>query len=234
VRVGIHNGFAFDPLRPGGTETGVLTVEVRAGGGGPVLGTLEMDGGSESLPAGATVTRTLALTPGHIGTTLQAVVHIQSPAGTPVVIGAEDQLTVTATPEFVRLASAVVDVSGEEVALDPVELDVEGIDETITDHIDRGAVLLDVTNPFGVALDAVLEIRHPGGSVLKDVHVPADAASSVSVPYTAEELRDFLGRADVTLLGTGGVSGGAGSITVRPGQELVLDGKIDLTLTLGG
>ncbi len=234
VRVDIHNGFGFDPLRPGGSGTGTLTVEVRAGVGGEVLGRLTMDGANESLPADATVSRMLPLAAATVGTTFQAAVHIDSPAGDPVVIDMSDELTVTATPITVRLASVLVDVSGEAVALDPVALDVAGIDEAITDHIETGAVLLDVTNPFGVALDAVLEIRHPDGSVVKNVTIPADASSTVSVPYGAEELRAFLGKADVTLMGTGSVSAGAGAITVTPGQELVLDGKIDLTLTLGG
>ena len=50
VQVVVHNGFGFDPLRPGGPDTGMLSVEVRAGVGGDVLGTLTMDGATESLP----------------------------------------------------------------------------------------------------------------------------------------------------------------------------------------
>lgn len=234
VRVVIHNGFGFDPLRPGGPETGMLSVEVRAGGSGVVLGGLMMDGATESLPVNSTVTRTISLSGATLGTTLQAAVHMESPAGDPVMIDSSDALTVTATPTLVRLASAVVDVSGEGVTLDPVSLDVEGIDEAITDRIETGAILLEVSNPFGVAIDGVLEIRHPEGSIAKTVTIPADASSSVSVPYTASELRDFLGEANVTLVGAGSVSAGAGAITVAPGQEMVLDGRIDLTLTIGG
>jgi hypothetical protein len=234
VQVVIHNAFGFDPLRPGGPETGTLSVEVRAGVGGEVLGRLTMDGAIESLPAGATVSRTLSLEAAALGTTLQAVVSIASPAGNPVVIDADDELTVTATPTLVRLASALVDVTGEVVTLDPVALDVEGIDEAVTDHILTGAILLDVVNPFGVAVDALLEIRHPDGSVVKAVTLGADASSTISVPYTADELRSFLGRTGVDLVGTGSVAPGAGLVTLVPGQEMVLDGKIDLTLSIGG
>ena len=49
------------------------------------------------------MTRTLPLASASIGSTLEAVVHIASPAGDPVVIDMHDQLTVTATPDLVRL-----------------------------------------------------------------------------------------------------------------------------------
>jgi hypothetical protein len=234
VELTIHNDFGFDPIRPGGAANGTITVELRSGEAGVVLGRLIMDGASESLPPGATVTRTLRLGGGVVGSSMEAVLRIDSPAGTPAMLDASDRLTVMVTPTSVRLASAIVDVSGEAVTLDPVALDVADLGEGITDHIDVGTIVLDVANPFGVAVEATLEIRHPDGVVTKALTIPAAPSSTVSIPYTPQELRSFLGRENVTLTGSGAVSATAGTVTLVPGQRLVLDGKIDLSLTLGG
>lgn len=234
VDVTIHNGFGFDPLRPGGSERGTLRIRVRAVAGGAILGEITLDGTSESLPPGATVTRRLTLGAGTLGQSFRTTVAVSSPQGDPVTLDAAQKLTVTATPRAVLVTATTVQVDGQEVSLDLVELDVKDLEATITDQIREGNIVLDVANPFGVAFDGQLEIHYPGGTLSRPLHLPESAASTVTLSYSGDELRAFLGQENVTLAGTGTVSSGAGAITVTPGQHATIDARLDLVLEIGG
>lgn len=224
VRITVQNDFSFDPAAGGGGVTITLT----AGSGGRQLGEVVLS----ALPPGTTV-QTLAIAPGDVGGTLAVTATVTSSGGQLTSLDTSDRITVTATPVQLLVGSATVDVAGELVDFDTIELDVEDIDSGIADRIQSGAIVLDVTNPFGVGVDATVVLHYPGGTLTRTVTIGAGATSTSELAYSGDDFRRFLGEPGVTLTGSGTVSTGAGRITVAPGQEVVIDGKIDVTLRIG-
>lgn len=224
--IAIQNGFSFDPLAGGGS----LTVVVYDGQGGRELGRTVF---SAPLAAGATVTRTLTLAGGAIGSTLYANATLSSPGGQTTTINTSQTLTVTATPSPVLVSAARVNVAGRAVTVAPVDLDVADIDSAITDRIQNGGIILEITNPFGVGVGAQLEIAYPGGKITKPLSVGSGATSTSTLSYSGDELRAFLGKSGVRMTGSGTVSSSAGYINLTPGQQVLIKAKIDLTLRIG-
>jgi hypothetical protein len=135
----------------------------------------------------------------------------------------------------ILVASVTIDVAGRSVDLDPVSLDVEDVDKDLTERILDGGFIVDVVNPFGVASDFQLTVDGPTfAPIQKSSSVGAAGTSTVEISFTVDELRTFLGQPDVTLSGGAVVDAAASQITVLPGQELVLTGKLDLTVRIGG
>jgi len=234
VALAVHNGFSFDPIRPGAGNTGSLTITLTDGPAGPQVAQVVIDGATEALPPGSTVNKLVALTPGPVGPTVYASSVLVSPAGDPVALNTSESLTITATPQALLMSSAEVAVAGRTVRFDSTSLDVSDIDQSIIDAVDQGAYVFDLTNPFGVSVDGNLEITGDGvPTITKTLSVPDGATSSTTVTFTGEELRSFLGRSNVQLTGSGVVSA-AGPITVEPAQEITIDGKLDLSLSFGG
>jgi hypothetical protein len=230
----IHNGLNFDPLRPASGAFGSLTVEITDDADGDVLGTLTVDGSTTAMPVGATLTDTLSLSGATINGSLKATTTLNSPLGDPVTIDAGLEVNVTATPINIRVADVTVDVANRSVDLDPVSLDVGGIDTSVTDHIQTGSFLLDVTNPFGISATFQLTISGPSiPTIQKSADIGTAPTSTVEIDFTADELRSFLGQDNVTLTGSGVVDPGASAVTVMPGQELVLDANLGLTIRIG-
>ena len=226
VAITVQNGFSFDPLAGGGT----LRVTVYAGQGGRQIGQTSF---TAPMAANATVTKTLTLDPGTIGATLYVDAVLSSPGGQTALINTGQRMTITATPNPILVSSAKVNVSNRAVTFAAVDLDVEDIDDTISERIQNGAIILDITNPFGVGVAGQFDITYPGGKLTKALNVGSGATSSTNLTYTGSEFRTFLGKSGVKLTGSGTVSSSAGVITVTPGQQVVIKAKIDLTLRIG-
>ena len=239
VEIAITNNFEFDPIRPPGGSTGSLTLTLTDAASGRQLGQTVVDGAVTAFGANQTLTRTMTLAPGQVGSSFVMTVELVSPAGGSaptdlVPINTSDDFRVNATPSAVLVNSADVDVSNRNVTLDPVALDVGDMDAAIINRIQGGAIVLDIQNPFGVGVDAQLQITVGGQPVVtKAFSVSGQASSSTSVSLTGDDFRAFLGHNGVALTGTGSVSAAAGTITVRPDQQVLVDGKIDLTLQIG-
>ena len=223
LEVQIANGLSFDPIAGGGS----LTITISDREGGAELGQVVIDGATEEIPAFGTVTHTIRIGSADIGTTFFASVNVSSVGGQLALINTSQQITVTTTTTSLLLSSAMVNVSNQPVDLDEAELDVGDIDEELTDRIQDGNVILDVVNPFGVSVAGTLTI----GPTSKSYSIPPDATSTVVIDYTADELRSILGQENITLSGSGTVSGGA--ITVRPNDEMLVTVSIDMTLLIG-
>ena len=225
VTIAITNNFNFDPIAGGGTVTVSLTDGQRPLGEAVISGT---------MAPGTTVTRTLTVAPGAIGKTVVATTVVDSPGGQLTTIDGARTLVVTATPAPIAASSASVNVANRSVTIDPVDLDVEDIEDSISDRIENGSILLEITNPFGVSLNASADIAYPGGTLSKPLSISSGAMSTATLSYTGDEFRSFLGRSGVLLTGTGTVSPSAGTITVTPGQRAVIKAKLDITLQIGG
>lgn len=231
VRLAIRNGFSFDPLEGGGR----VVITLSDGSGGRQLAELEVGGAlGDRLPPGGTLTRDVDLAPGDIGTTITSTAMIAVLGGALVRVDTAQEISVTVTPASILVGSAQVDVAEQAVVLETVDLDVEDVDSDVAERVQEGAVILDITNPFGVSAAGQIEVHYLGGVITKSLTVDGAASSRVSVAFSGGELRAFLGTSPVTLTGSARVSAGAGVITVSPGQILGIDARIQLRLTIGG
>jgi len=224
IQIVITNGLSFDPIAGGGT----FTVTLSDGDGGAQLGQVVVDGATESIPGNSSRTETLSIGSASIGTTFFASVSVVSVGGQVTTIDITDEITVTATTTSLLVSSATVTVASQSVDFDPVELDLADIDSDITDHIQSGTLILDVVNPFGVSVDGTLNI----GPTTKSFSIASGSTSSTSISYTSSELQSFLGQDNITLSGSGTASGG--SVTVSPGQEMLIEATLDMTIRIGG
>ncbi len=223
IEIQIANGFSFDPIAGGGT----LTVTISDGQGGAELGQVVIDGATEAMTAGGTLTRTISIASKSIGTTFFASVDVVSKGGQVSLIDTSDQITVTATTTSLLVSSATVNVTGQSVEFDAEPLDVEDIDSQLIDRIQEASLVLDIVNPFGISVSATIVI----GPTSKTLSIDASAGSSTSITYTNDELRMWLGQPDITFSGSGTASGG--SITVTPGQEMTIQVTLDATIRIG-
>lgn len=232
--VAVTNGLNFDPIRPSASAVGSVTMRISDDADGDVLSELVVSGADTPFPPGSTMTRTLALSPTAVNGSLVATVVLASPLGDPVTIDSAAVVSVLVTPGTIRVSSVAIDVSGESVALDPVDLDVGDIDEDLESRVLEGAFLLDVTNPFGVSADFDLSISWPTGTIDRAASITSAPTSQVRIDFTGAELQSFLGEPGVVLTGGAVVDASAGIVTVNPGQELVLKASMDLVIEVGG
>ncbi len=225
VQVVVQNGFSFDPTAGGGSVTVTLT------SGGTTLGTTTINSASGGLPAFQSRTLSIPIV-GTVGSSLTATTVIDSKGGQTTTINTSQQLTVRATPQAILISSARVNVAGKTVAF--ADVDVPNLSDGIVDVLEEGALILDITNPFGVGISVRLDIKVPGGpTVTRTVAITSAATSTVRIAYTGAELKSFLSRENVTMSGTGTVSSSAGAITVTPAQKVEIKAKLDVTFLIG-
>lgn len=238
VDVSFRHNFGFDPLRPPGGQTGSFTVVVSEIGGRE-LARAVVDGAADSLPPGAPYRGTLALAPGVVGRQVVFAASIVSPAGGLdrthwVRFDADQNIEASVAPEGLSVSSATVSVVGRQAEIEPAEVGVEGVDAAIVDRIETGAFVLTIANPFGVGMDAQLVIAQAGEAVVrKEFKVSQEAASTASIPMTADEFRSFLGKPGVVLSGSGTIVSPAGGVRVEPEMEVKLDGAVELVVRVG-
>ncbi len=234
----VHAGhdFDFDPIRPGQGNTGELKVELVDADDGRSLASVTADGETEAFPPGqdGRLEWEVELEPGQVGGGFEVRVLLESPEGDDVEVDGESSLQVEVVPGALEAASARIRAGGLAADLSPVSLDVEGLDAEVVDRVEEGALLLEVSNPFGVGLEAEVTIAGQGfPDIHRSVALSSEPSSGVEVSLSGEELRSFLGRPGVTLSGTAAVPGHESVMTVGPGQVVDLDFRIDLTLRMG-
>lgn len=163
VSLGIQNSLSFDPINPAAATTGSMTMTLYSGtvAAGNERGQVILDGATSTLPSGMVTNVPIPLTPGTISSTIVAVVDLNSPLGDPVLIDINAGLDITVTVGSILVSAATVDVDGLSVDIDETQLDLEDIDPDIVSNIQNGSLILDVQNPFGVAIDVVVEIGSP-------------------------------------------------------------------------
>jgi hypothetical protein len=236
ISLAIQNDLGFDPIRPAPGVPGTMTVTVYDNDVlGRQLAQVTLDGATDALPDGALTTIPLNLAPGTVSSTIFTEVSVFSPAGDDVAIDLNARLDITAAVGTVLVSSALIDVDGRSVTLDPTTLDVDEIDSDITSRIQNGSIILDIQNPFGVGVDLSFDISGSGFATLqRAVSISSAATSTVTISYTGADFRSFLGAPNVQASGAGAVVAPGGPATVTPTQELVFEARIDLTVTVGG
>lgn len=223
IDVTITNGFSFDPLANGGALVLTLTDDAT----GAALGTLSLDGATDALPAGGTTVYTVPLSPGTVTGALRATVDVDVPGGQTAQIDAADQVQVTAAVNELLVGSVTIDVTGTSVSFEDQQLDLEDVDSDIADRILGGTLVLEIENPFAVGVDGTIDI----GTTSKSFSLAGAGSSTVTLTYTGDELRSFIGQPDVTFSGSGVANGT--SLTIQPGQQMLIDATLDFTLRIG-
>lgn len=236
IEVAIFNGFGFDPIQPGGAATGTITLTLYNGAaGGSVLDQIVIDGATDALVPGSTLTDTLDIGSATVGSTLTVELVVDSPDGAPIMINTAETLQITATPSEILVSSATVNVANRDVSFDPMDLDVEDIDEEVVDHIRSGAFEFEIQNPIGIAVDFTITISGDGFSdIVKTLNITGAATDEARIEFSQAELQSFIGQSNVTLSGEGTVPGSAAPITVSPDQVIIIDSKLDIVLIIGG
>ena len=214
--LGIQNDLGFDPLRPAATRNGTMTITVYdVDINGRELAQVVLDGATSALPNGVLTTIPVPL--GDI----------------PVTINVNNGLDITVTVGTILVSSVTLNVDGLTVDIDQQQLDLEDIDEDIVLNVQTGSLLLDVQNPFGVAISLVVEIGGPGIVTLqRTLDIGSGPTSSATLSYTGAELQTFLGKPGVFFRGSGTVTGGP--LTVTPDQVVVIKATLDVDLEIGG
>jgi hypothetical protein len=226
--VTVSHSFDFDPLRPpGATQNGTISITVRSGG--VTLGTAAMD---QAFPRNTPVTRSVQLS-GRVSGGIEVVVAIVSPASGPVLINNSAPMSVSVAATVVRASEAEVVVHNRPVAVRPALLDLTGIDDGVRDRVRRGALVLEMANPFAVSGVMQLRLHAPasGADIQRTVQF-LPALTTQRIELTEAELKSLLGHS-VTATVTGPVTAPGGTITVRPDQQLVLMPRLDVILEFG-
>jgi hypothetical protein len=236
LEVSVTNRMGFDPIRPAaaaGAARGQITIVIS--NESTVLGTHTIDGAVRAFAPGATLTETITLSsavlPKTIGGAVKFDVIIQSPLGDPVAINTAEFLLIEAAEASIGASGAKVRVEDRQVSAAPITLDLAGIDAELTRRVQRGALLLDVENPF--AVDGVLTatLSAPGVSLVRSLPV-VPGSSHIALEFSGAELRSLFGPSPVTLSVSGPVSASpAGLVSVFPGQALMAAGRLELYLT---
>ena len=236
LEVRVTNRLGFDPLRPAADPSaarGYMTITIS--NASTVLATHAIDGAAIAFAPGTTIDRTIdfsaAALPRTIGGSVRFDVTIHSPQGDPVTINTAEFILVEAAHASIGASAAHVRVEDRQVAADPIALDLSGIDEELSNRVQRGALLLDVDNPFAVGGVLTATLTAPGVTLVRSLPV-VPGASTVSLDFSGAELRSLFGPNPATLSVAGPVSGTpVASVTVLPGQALTAAARLELYLT---
>ncbi len=234
VQVRITNDFGFDPIRPKAGVYGSLGLRLYGGPAGTtLLDEIVIDGAAQAFPSGTSLDRTVSVTGATVGSTFRVELAIDSPAGDPVTVDTGAGVGVHVTPETVLISSAVVEVAGREVTVEPVELNLGDVESDLVDRIQSGALEFLVENPVGVPLDFQLRITGDFPDIVKQASLSGAASSTTRVAFTQDELQTFLGKDGVMLTGAGTVPANTPAATVAPQDTLKINTRLDAVLRIG-
>jgi hypothetical protein len=234
LQVVMSHNYTFDPLRPNAAPSGargyaVITVS----NGTTVIGKDSIDGATTAFSPNTAVTRSIPLTGAITGSApVTASVVVNSPLGDPVLIDASRTLTATSSAVGLKVASANVTVAGRQFN-STSSIDLAGVGNTVTDHVQSGSLLLTLANPFAVTSTLTVKLTPEGGATITRI-VPLPAGNSTSrIDFSAAELKSLLGH-KVSVAYTGAVTPTATSVTVSPRQAVIITTRLDITLEVGG
>lgn len=230
VSVALTNGFAFDPLQPGaGGPTGTIAVTISSGS--TTVGTLTLSGTSERFAPGTTITRSVPLSPAAVGNRLAIVVTLVSPAGDPVRVDTNERVTIVATSQGVHVSQVMAIVAARPVALRPFTVDLTSIDASIIDRVQGGALIVSMTNPFGVSGALTMTVSNAGMPISKPVDV-RPGPTTQHIPLTRDEVKALLGRA-ITVNATGTLGAGT-AVPLSAADTARVTTQLDLTFGTQG
>ncbi len=230
VSVELTHTLEFDPLSPdGATATGYIVV--RATSRGAVVAEDSLDGADVRFTSADTLRPMLDLRDVAIGGQVHVEVLIYSPAGGPTRVGADDGLQARVEPGTVPFSSATVAMGSRSFGpyTERTELDV---DSTVVDHVESGALLLDVDNPLVVTGTMDVEFRLPTRTIRKSVPLQ-EGSYRARVEFTTTELRSLLASPGMDVVASGTATSATGTVTLEPGDRLRVAIQLEAILLLG-
>ncbi len=234
LQIQVKNGYTFDPLRPNpvaGSPNGYAIITVS--NGTSVIGKDSVDGATTTLPAGTTLTRSVPVLGPISGTQpLTIAMSLNSPLGESRLIDASKTIVVTATPSGLKVGNVTVSVTNKTVS-SASNANLAGIDSTIINHVQGGALIATLANPFTVAGTLTVKLTPSGGATItKTVPLASGNSTPAPIPFTQAELKSLLGKN--VLIAYSGVVNSPTPVNVSPKQVVVVTSKLDLSLQLGG
>ena len=222
----VSHDLGFDPLRPGGAERGAMVVELRSGG--VLLARDSIEGASTAMPPGSVLSRTLALRPANVAGALNIGVTLYSPAGSPVDIDLEDRVSVTVPTSRITVSDLRL-LLDEDIATEPLVLELDAIDSAVRDRVRSARVHLEIENPFDLTGDLDLRIASPNIGILKPVPV-APGRSEQRVDLSRDEIFSILSESEVVITLEGPATTPAAGTPVEPEQELSVRVRLELVV----
>jgi hypothetical protein len=225
-----QNGFDFDPLRPGETARGTITVRVQSPG---IAGTSTISGSSAALsPGGLLTTGSPAFAGGTFTDSLAMDITFNSPAGAALLINPASKITVTVRPTTAIATSAVVRVQNQEIFAHQI-LNVGDIDGVVPGRIKSGSLILSFDNPLGLTGTMTFNI---GGRQPVSREIPLAAVQpDVDLTLSPAELRSFVSLGHPVLLMITFRVSMASPIRLSPSLDraLMIRAKLKLVITQG-
>ncbi len=227
-----HN-LSFDPLRPSsdpGAERGYLVVRVTSGGN--VVASDSLSGDDWSFAPGEPLVPMLSVNAVDVTNALDVAVAIYSPAGDPVEIDTSDTMGVSVFQATVSIAEATVEATAITVDAPAATMELD-VDSALASRVRSGALRLDARNPFD--LEGTLDLEFDlGTSTLQRSVALTAGESSTAIEFTGAELRDILAAESVTVTAQGTLASPDGTVTLAPGQELVMESTFEIVVLVGG
>ena len=234
LQVTVKNNYTFDPLRPNptaGTPNGYSIITVSSGSN--VIGKDSVNGATTTMTAGSTLTRTIPLAgPINGSVPLTITTQLNSPLGEARFIDASKTIVVTATPSGLKVANVTVTITNKTVSSSTTS-NLADIDSTIINHVQAGALIVSLVNPFTVSGILTVKLTPAGGATItKTVSLAPGNTTPPPIAFTQAELKSLLGH-NVAIVYSGTVNSPT-PVNVSPKQAVVVTTKLDLSLQLGG
>lgn len=226
------HSFNFDPLRPGsgaGAPTGYIVFRVTSNGA--VVAYDSISGDDTAFPPGTTLTPDLTVQPVQVAGSIDLEVLIYSPEGDSVTVESSDTAGVTLNPSTIQIAQVTIDAAS--ITIDPVDatMDFSGVESTAIDHVQAGALLLAVDNPWDVTGVMDVTFQPPTPSIQRTFTLDPGSYQE-RIEFSASEIRSMLSAGEVGVRATGTVSS-SGTLTLTPMDRLQVDGALELVVLVG-
>ena len=222
----IVHDLAFDPIRPGGGETGAMVLELLSNG--VTLARDSIDGAATAMPAGEILQRELQLGAANVSGALDVVITLHSPAGPPVEVDTADRIAVTMAASAVAVSDLFLIVN-DVISTKPSILELDAIDEGLRERVRSARAHLDIDNPFD--LRGELTLRFSSANIGIDGTVSLEpGASEVTLDLTRDEIISILQEPEVMISLSGPASTPATGSAVEPGQELDVRVRLELVV----
>jgi hypothetical protein len=235
VDVHVTNTLSFDPIRvkTGPGAQGYMLIVLRSGS--LVIARDSVNGATTAFAPGTVLTRPLSLQSGVVSGAVSVDLTINSPVGDHnVPINASGRVNASMTVGDFRLASVRINVNSRQLTspgADSIPLD--GIDESITDHVISAALDMTISNPFAIAGDVDVQFGYgPSQAISKTIAMPTGVDQLRSVSLDQTEMQTLFGQ-KVGLRVSGLVSSAA-PIDVTPRQVVSIANRLRLTILIGG
>lgn len=234
LALSVTNNYTFDPLRPNGGNGPYGSAVITVSNGITTLGSMTIDGSAHALAAnGGKLDLNIPLAGGISGSTpVSVTMSVNSPEGSAVVMDASRTISANATPTNLKVANAMISVAGRIIS-STSDMDFSSVGDGIADRTTKGALLLNIDNPFALTSSLTVSLQPDNGDVITKA-VPLGAGKTTqTIGFTREELKKLFGHnVHVTISGVANPT--AGPVSVSPKQAVVVTTRFDLTLAVGG